>query len=123
MLNNMTVKLRLLAGFVLVALLGAAVAGIGAYNMGTMNQHTQDNYKYHLLGISAAKEANINLIMIGREVRSALLSSTPEDKRKFSAAAEAARAQLREQLDVARPLFRSAKGKAFVAEVDQAMAG
>ena len=72
MFNNLTVKSRLLAGFLIVALIGAIVAGIGIYNMAKMDAQAERAYTNDLLGLSHSKEANINLIRMARGSRSAL---------------------------------------------------
>ena len=82
MFKNLKVGSRLILGFLVVALLGAAVAGIGIVNMDQMNERAQNVYEQDLKGISYLKEANIDLVYIGRSVRSAMLASTEADRRK-----------------------------------------
>ena len=122
MLNNMTVRTRLLAGFLLVVLLGATVAGIGVYNMSAMNAQAERAYASDLLGISATKEATIDLIYIGRAMRSVMLASSSEDRAKYAAEADAARTTMMAQIEAARPLFRSAEAKTLFAELDKGLA-
>ena len=122
MFNNLTVKTRLLAGFLLVAMLGAAVAGIGIVNMSKMNAQAEQAYANDLLGISSSKEANINLIYIARGTRNVMLSTTSEDKQKFAGMVETARKALHERVEVARPLFRSADAKVLFADLDKGLA-
>jgi methyl-accepting chemotaxis protein len=119
MFNNMTVKARLLFGFLLVALLGAAVASIGIFNMSKMNAQAERAYAEDLLGISASKEANVNLIYIGRAVRNVMLATTPADKQKFTGLIDTGSKNMHVQLDKARPLFRSAEAKVMFAELDK----
>ncbi|UUZ55014.1 MCP four helix bundle domain-containing protein [Massilia sp. H-1] len=122
MFNNSTVRTRLLAGFLFVAILGAVVAAIGIFNMGKMNAQAERAYASDLLGISAVKEANINLIYVGRATRNVLLATSPADRSKFHAAADAARKTLSEQLDLARPRFFTDAAKRLLAEVDKGLA-
>ncbi len=121
MFNNMTVKARLLIGFLMVALLGAAVAGIGIFNMSKMNAQAERAYRDDLIGISSTKEANINLIYIARATRSIMLSSTAADKQKFAGMVETARKNLHDRVEQARPLFRTAEAKALFAELDKGL--
>ncbi|QYF96229.1 MCP four helix bundle domain-containing protein [Massilia sp. PAMC28688] len=118
----MTVKARLLTGFLIVALLGALVAGIGIINMAKMNAQAERAYRDDLLGISASKEANINLIYIARAMRNVMLAPTAQERQKFSDVAERARKTMHEQLEVARPLFRTAAAKTLLAEIDKGLA-
>lgn len=73
MLKNMKVGTRLIAGFLFVSILGAVVGGIGIRNMSVINDKASEMYQKELLGISYVKEANINLIYIGRAIRRASL--------------------------------------------------
>jgi methyl-accepting chemotaxis protein len=118
MFANMTVRTRLQGGFLVVALLGALVAGIGVVNMATMNDHAERAYKVDLLGMSALKQANINMVYMGREIRSVLLAPDSAMHAKFDGTAEQAHQEIVRQLAIARPLFRTEAGKALFADVD-----
>jgi hypothetical protein len=78
MFQSMTVKTRLLLGFLVVALLGAAVAGIGIFNMAAMNAQAEQAYESDLIGVSSTKEANINLIYIGRATAMSCYRAVPK---------------------------------------------
>jgi methyl-accepting chemotaxis protein len=106
----------------IVALLGALVAGIGVFNMGRMNDQAERAYSVDLLGLSSLKQANINMAYMGREIRSVLLASDSAQRDKFDAAAEQAHQELLQQLATARPLFRTEAGKAMFADVDRQLA-
>ena len=118
-MNTLTVKTRLLAGFLMIALLGALVAGIGIYNMAKMNQQAEKAYNVDLQGISHVKEANINLIYIGRAMRNLLLATEAPQKKTAQALADKGKATMHLELDLARPLFVTAAGKALFADVDR----
>ncbi|HEU4844669.1 MAG TPA: MCP four helix bundle domain-containing protein, partial [Burkholderiaceae bacterium] len=122
MFNNTTVRTRLLTGFLLVALLGALVAAIGIYNMSKMNAQAERAYASDLLGISAVKEANINLIYVGRASRNVLLAKSAEQKATFHASADQAQKDMVAQLATARPLFRTEAAARLFAEVDKGVA-
>ena len=118
MFNQMKVGTRLIAGFLTLSLLGAIVAAIGIVNMSRINDRTSDLYQKELLGISYVKEANINLVYIGRGMRNVLLAASDTDRQAAAASVDTARSQLRINLDKARPLFSSDKGKQMFSEVD-----
>jgi methyl-accepting chemotaxis protein len=118
MFNQMKVGTRLIAGFLILSLLGAVVAAIGIVNMSRINDQNDRLYERELLGISYIKEANINLIYIGRAVRNVLLSASEKDRQTAMSALDTARTQLKTNLDKARPLFQSDKGKQMFSEVD-----
>ncbi|UVW29472.1 methyl-accepting chemotaxis protein [Massilia sp. H6] len=118
MFKKMKVGTRLIAGFLVVTLLGAIVAAIGIYNMSQISERTESLYQKELLGISYVKEANINLVSLGRAVRTMMLSSTDKDRQAASAGIDAARAGLKLNLDKARPLFYTDSGKRLFALLD-----
>ena len=121
MFNRMKVGTRLIAGFLTLALLGALVAAIGIYNMSEMNARADRLYKRELLGVSHVKEANINLVYIGRAMRTFMLASTEKDRETAAAAVEAARAQLAANMDKARQLFVTENGKRRLADAERSV--
>ncbi|MFT5963132.1 MAG: methyl-accepting chemotaxis protein, partial [Burkholderiaceae bacterium] len=118
-MNRFTVRTRLLIGFITIALLGALVAAIGIYNMAKMNTQAEMAYQHDLMGLSHLKEANINLIYIGRAMRGTLLSTDPAQKQDFSARSAKALSAMHDELDIARPLYVTTSGKALFAGVDR----
>ncbi|WP_343653226.1 methyl-accepting chemotaxis protein [Herbaspirillum sp.] len=119
MLKNMKVGVRLLAGFLLISILGALVGGIGIRNMSVINDKASDLYQTELLGISYVKEANLNLIYIGRAISNALLASTAEEKNRFLDRVDTSRKNLKANLEKARPLFYSEEGKKLLSDFDR----
>ncbi|QNA98860.1 methyl-accepting chemotaxis protein [Massilia sp. Se16.2.3] len=117
MFNHMKVGTRLIAGFLILSVLSAVVAAIGIFNMSRINDSASKLYEQELLGVSYVKEANINLIYVGRGVRSLLLASTEQERQSAAAGLDKARAQLKANLDKAGPLFYTDKGKQMLAEV------
>ncbi|MEX5746529.1 methyl-accepting chemotaxis protein [Massilia sp. X63] len=117
----MKVGTRLIAGFLLLILLGAAVAGLGIFNMSRMNDRADRLYQRELLGVSYVKEANIKLVYIGRALRNVLLASDEKDRDAAVASIAAARTELHANLDKARQLFFSEQGKRSFAELDRDM--
>jgi methyl-accepting chemotaxis protein len=116
-LKQMKVGTRLLGGFTVLALVGALVAGIGIINMGRINDMGDRIYQRELLGLSYVKEANINLVYIGRSLRSLLLASTEADRSKYTARIETARAELRSNLAEADKRFFSPAGREMLAKL------
>ncbi|MYN38090.1 methyl-accepting chemotaxis protein [Duganella sp. FT109W] len=80
MLKSMKVSSKLIAGFICVAVLGALVAGIGIVSMGRINDMAETMYTDDLLGLSYIKEANINLIYVGRSRGNFLLATTEAER-------------------------------------------
>jgi methyl-accepting chemotaxis protein len=107
MFKNMKVGTRLIAGFLMISILGAIVGAIGIRNMSIINDKASDMYQKELLGISYVKEANINLIYIGRALSNSLLASAPEDRKRFMEKIESSRKNFQMNMEKARPLFYS----------------
>lgn len=118
MFKNMKVGTRLLVGFLSVSLLGAIVAGIGIYYMSKIDSLATRMYEVELLGVSSIKEANINLIYIGRARANFMLSTTEEERagnlhniKKYILTTNA-------ELQKAKPHFYSEKGKEIFARYE-----
>jgi phosphoglycerate-specific signal transduction histidine kinase len=105
MLKNMKVGTSLFLGFLVLSLLGSIVAGIGIYNMGEINHKADQLYDRELVGISHIKEANVDLIKIGRAQRNVLLAANEDDRKKHAAAIGEYQKSLKSRLDQARTLF------------------
>ena len=118
MFANLKVGTKLTAGFLCLSVLGAIVAVIGIFNMGRIDDLALQMYERELTGLSHIKEANINLIYIGRARGNYLLSTTDQERqtnlnnvRKYSAT-------LKEHLAIAKPLFVSDEAKRIFGEFD-----
>ncbi|VXB47662.1 methyl-accepting chemotaxis protein [Massilia sp. 9I] len=118
MFKQMKVGTRLIAAFLALTLLGAAVAAVGIFNMSKMNERTNTLYAKELLGLSYVKQANVNLVDVGRMLRNVMLASNDKDRQTALAKVELASKHLQENLDKARPLFWTEKGKRLFGELD-----
>jgi methyl-accepting chemotaxis protein len=118
MFKNMKLATKLISAFVAVCVLGAVVSAIGIRNMTSMNASTEVMYKMDMIGLSYIKEANIDLLYVGRSLRNALLASTEEQRASALTKADENLALTRKNLDQAKPLYWSEKGKAGFAELE-----
>ncbi len=121
MFEEMTVRTRLVAGFLIVALAGAIVAGVGIVNMGRMDAQATQSYASDVLGISETKEAIIKLTYIGRAMRNVLLATSAPQRDGFIASADSAQKAMHEHLEKARPLFRTDAGKLLLSELEKGL--
>ncbi len=117
-LHQMKVGTRLLSGFAIIALVGALVAGIGIVNMSKMNAMGERVYERELLGLSYIKEANINLVFIGRSLRGLLLASSEQERDKYLARIETGRSEMRANLAEADKRFFSPQGRELLAKLN-----
>jgi methyl-accepting chemotaxis protein len=116
MFKNMKVGARLIVSFLFVAILGAIVAGIGIVSMGRINNMAEDMYHRELLGLSYIKEANINLIYVGRARGNVLLATTKEERDANLANIKRYIAANKDYLDKAKPLFVTEAAKGIFAQ-------
>ncbi|OGW36155.1 MAG: chemotaxis protein, partial [Nitrospirae bacterium GWC2_56_14] len=120
--NNLKVRTRLLTAFLLMSAITATVGLIGIKNMSTMNQLASDMYQKELLGLSYAKEANIDLIYLARAEKNLLLASTNEQRKNFAANHQKYIQLTKENLEKAKPLFYTEKGKETFLQLEKALA-
>ena len=118
-MKNWKVGTRLLGGFIAVALVGAIVAGIGIVNMSKINDMGDRIYERELRGLSYVKEANIDLVYIGRALRSMLLSSSEQERAEHAKRLEDARQQMRKNLAEADKRFSSPAGRSMLAQLQR----
>ncbi len=111
MFSNLKIGVRLIAGFVLVAAISAVVGAIGISNTSQINEMADRLYDRELLGLSYVKEANINLIYIGRARGNFLLATSADERDTHLAAIEKYSAAVTDYMGKARPLFMSEQGK------------
>ncbi|GAB3414572.1 methyl-accepting chemotaxis protein [Massilia agilis] len=118
MFKDVKISTRLLFGFIIVALIGAVVAGIGIRNMGKLNEQSDVIYKQELVGVSRIKDANLSLTNLGRALRNALLAPTEQLRNQYLEDAQKQRDLLQQNLAQARPLFVTERGKALLGGLD-----
>ena len=118
--TNLRVGTKLVSSFIAVSIITAVVGGIGTRNMGIINEKADDMYARQLMGLSYAKEANINLLYISRAEKNFLLATSPQEREKYLANVKKYQASYTELLDKARPLFDSEKGKEILKKLDAA---
>jgi PAS domain S-box-containing protein len=107
---QLTTKLTIGFGICIAVVVILGLSSIRAQQQ--MVAHTEAIYQKDLLGISHIKEANINLIYIGRALRAMILASTPEQRDKQKARMYKAMATLQMELDEAKKtIFRPANKK------------
>ena len=118
MIKQMKVGTRLIAAFLAVSFFGAIVAGIGIYKMSIINEQSGVMYERELRGLSFIKEANINLIYVGRSLRTVLLASDEAERRRAVGNVDKQMRLLTTNVEQATPLFTSERGKKMLSELD-----
>jgi methyl-accepting chemotaxis protein len=119
MFANFKIGTRLVVGFILVALISAVVGLIGIRNSAHMNELAEAMYSNELLGLSYIKEANINLIYIGRARSNYLLATSEEERTRHAASVQKSSASVVEFMGKAKPLFFSDRAKDLFGEFEK----
>ncbi|MGQ3054896.1 MAG: methyl-accepting chemotaxis protein, partial [Roseateles sp.] len=117
--QNVRLSTKLISAFILVTMFGAVVSAIGIRNMSQLNDEADTMYARELTALSLVKEANIDLLYVARDRRSAILSPSAAERSEFLAKADASMARLKARIDQARPLFVSEKGRAALSDIEQ----
>jgi len=107
MFKNFRIGTRLIMSFIAVAAISLVVGVAGLNNSSQINDLATQLYENELLGLSYIKDANLNLIFIGRARSNYLLAASDEDRSRAQAEVKQGLANVRENLAKARPLFNS----------------
>jgi methyl-accepting chemotaxis protein len=81
MLNNIKIGPKLIGSFLLVSAITLMIGFFGIINLEKINGIVKEMYNNHLLGISDIKEANINLICIGRSIRQSVAAKSIDERK------------------------------------------
>jgi methyl-accepting chemotaxis protein len=118
MFANMKIGVRLIGGFMLVAAISIVVGAIGISSAGKINELADALYTEDLLGLSYLKEANINLIYIGRARANLVLSTTEQDRQLRLASIAKSNAALTELLAKTKALIITPDAKAIFDKIE-----
>ena len=117
-LNNMKVSLKLIGGFLIVAVIGGTIGIVGIIKAGHINDMATAMYERETVGLRHAAEANIQLLAAGRAMRSAILSYTEEDRSSNLKELDQRLGMVRSEMDAAGEKFVTVEGKALVAKTN-----
>jgi len=120
--NLKTVK-KLILGFSVVCVIMIGVAYMGVTSMAKINELLNTLYERDLVGLSAAKEANRQVLMIGRAVRQALLETEKANVEQHIRNFEKYSADLRKALQECKETLVTEEGKASIAEIEEVLPG
>ncbi|MGV8891584.1 MAG: methyl-accepting chemotaxis protein [Burkholderiaceae bacterium] len=119
MFSNIKIGARLMAGFMLVAMISIVVGVIGISSAGKINDMSNAMYEQDLLGLSYIKEANITMNHVGRARLNYLLATSQEERQTQMDSMTRSNAILKTYLDKVRPLFVTTVGKETFAAFDK----
>jgi CHASE3 domain sensor protein len=119
-LYNMKIGTRLIAAFIFLGAITAAVGYVGVRSLGQVADQAAASYANETLGVAYLEQINIDLKQAARSEKNILLSSTVEQREKYRARTEASLAKIGDDIEKARPLIRAEAGKALLGQLDQA---
>lgn len=113
----MSLRAKLLLGFVVTALFSLIVGIFGLRNMGVINARAATMYQQELMGLFYSEQANADYINVARAEKNYVIASTTEERSKYRKQWTDFLADAKAMMDKAEPLFVTDAGKAKIAEV------
>lgn len=116
--TRLKVRTKLIVGFLLVSLIGALIGGVGLISLRSVDAMSDRMYHYETLGLRASSEAHIQLVAVGRELRSLMLASTEQQRTLREKNIQSLFAELDKSLERTKRRFTSAEGQAMVRQLE-----
>jgi methyl-accepting chemotaxis protein len=120
-IRNLNIGVRLIAGFTLVVILTALVGLLGIVNLAKVSELSDQMYSREMTALDHMQNANLNLVYVGRYLRTSLLASTAQERDNAQAQAQAAIKTMHDYVEKASPSFVSEESRAEIARLSQLM--
>ncbi|MBF0567124.1 MAG: MCP four helix bundle domain-containing protein, partial [Nitrospirae bacterium] len=120
-LFDVKIGTKLVGAFMLVAMLTVAVGVVGIRNMSVIDEKSNSMYDHELLGLSYIKTAFIDSINVARMEKNYILSFNEEMRKEYLEKVNERWKSFHENIEKARPLFYSEKGKELFAKLEPAV--
>ena len=117
--ERMRLNTKLLLGFGFVLIITLLIGGLSLYDMAKLNKVSQRLYEEDTLGVSHIKEANTNLIYIGRSLRQMVVAPDPAQRESAKQRLELARTTLQKELEEGRKRIFRKEVITLIEEFDQ----
>ncbi|MDT8998595.1 methyl-accepting chemotaxis protein [Paucibacter sp. APW11] len=108
-LSDYKIQVKLVAAFVLVAMIGLALGAFAIRNMNRLNDADTSLYENGLTSLVTLKDAELELVKVTRSVRNALLATTAEQREAAREAMKKGMAQVKARMDAAAKLAEGDK--------------
>jgi methyl-accepting chemotaxis protein len=119
--NNLKVSSKLIGGFLVVAGIGALIGFNGIQKSAQINDLASLMYEREIAGMVHASEANLQLILAGRGMRSAILSTTLSERQDHLRGVDNRLAKARDELASAENYFATEAGRKLAKEASDAL--
>jgi methyl-accepting chemotaxis protein len=116
---DMKIGTRLIWAFILVGVITAAVGTMGIMNLGKLAELSDSTYENQTVGIAHLLRAGNALVHFSRAEKNMLLSSSMEMRAKYKGRALDDVVTINREMEIARPLIHTEKGKQMLAQFDQ----
>ena len=121
-LSNTKLGVKLIGGFVIVALIGTLIGIIGVSKTALMNERATQMYESDLVGMRYADDGVAELLRVGRSLRNAALAPTEETRNEQLDQASKHMTELKTAIENAASRVHTDKGKAEVESLRVALA-
>lgn len=116
LLARLTVKTKLIGGFLIVAAVAAIIGVTGLYSTSQVNAKAAQMYQTEIRGLRSAADTRGNIIGAGGAVRSALLSASEQERGENMKRLQQRFSNAYKSLDQLDTLFVTERGKAAVSQ-------
>lgn len=114
--RQLSAKTKLVLGFLLTTLFTIGVGYIGLTNASRANDDLDTLYTRDFLGLNAVQEADINMFVLARTVRQAILEPQVAGVQEAQRKAEASYVAMKAHLKEAEPLMATEEGRRVMSE-------
>ncbi|WP_313085173.1 methyl-accepting chemotaxis protein [Pseudomonas sp.] len=120
--GNFKIGTRLIAGFLVVVALTIAVGLLGIRKLEQVNELSDQMYDREMIALNNIQSANVQLIYIGRGLRSSLLATSLEERDAVIKQTRDAIKKMYEYIELTRTSFVTPEGKAQFESLSEPMA-
>ncbi len=117
---DMKIGNRLLAALIFGGGITAIVGFVSVDKLALVADLSKASYEQETLGISYLKQANIDLVQVDRAAKNVMLAVAQDDREQYKAQVDAYTGLVTDDLAKAKPLIHTDKGKAQLAQAEQA---
>ncbi len=114
--SNLSAKAKLVLGFLMTTAFTVGVGYLGLSNLSRMNDAMSELYDRDFIGLNAIREAEINMFIVARSVRHALLDPEQKGVEDSRTRIENSGKLIRDRLDKAAPLMATEQGTRLLNE-------
>ena len=112
--GKLRVSVKLIAGFLVVALIGAVIGTTGILKAGQINDMATQMYEKEIIGLRYSAQANIDLGASNRAIRGAILADTESERDASLKELSRRLDKVKQALDDAEQRFSTVEGKTLV---------